>query len=284
MCCCSKTIGWKVAAGSGTYWRWTKLAIKYALCDGAYGNKTCMMIVREAGLHLISKLNRKTALFLPYSGLYAGRGAPKKFGEQLKYDKLPAENLKKTETQKGTKTQIYQFQKVWSRNSSCLMNVVIIQKTNTETRKTAQVILFSTDLELDWEKMAHFYSMRFQIEFNFRDAKQYFGLADLKNVKEQRVKNAVWTAFFMGNLSLALLEKAKLKFQAEECSVQDLKAMFRADFYLQNILNTIEMPDKPLFNDPIFQNISHIGAVNLKKRLPDVFSNFYPRFWRAHCQ
>jgi len=31
------------------------------------------------------------------------------------------------------------------------------------------------------------------------------------------------------------------------------------------------MTDKPLFNDPIFQNISHIGAVNLKKRLPDVF-------------
>ena len=42
--------------------------------------------------------------------------------------------------------------------------------------------------------------------------------------------------------------------------------MFRADFYLQNILNTLDMTDKPLFNDPIFQNISHIGAVNLEKK------------------
>jgi len=73
-------------------------------------------------------------------------------------------------------------------------------------------------------------------------------------------------AFFMGNLSPILLEKAKHKFQVEEFSVQDLKAMFRADFYLQNILNTLDMTDKPLFNDPIFQNISHIGAVNLKKK------------------
>ena len=242
------------------------LAIKYALCDGAYGNKTCMMIARKAGLHLISKLNRKTVLYLPYAGAYAGRGAPKKFGEQLRYDKLPAQNLKNTETQKGIKTQIYQFQKVWSRNSPCLMNVVIIQKTNRETQQTAQVILFCTDLELDWEKMIYLYAMRFQIEFNFRDAKQYFGLADLKNVKEQSVKNAVGMAFFMGNLSLILLEKAKLKFQVDECSVQDLKAMFRADFYLQNILNTLDMPNKPLFNDPIFQNISYIGAVNLKKK------------------
>jgi len=146
------------------------------------------------------------------------------------------------------------------------MNVVIIQKTNRETQQTAQVILFCTDLELDWEKMIYLYAMRFQIEFNFRDAKQYFGLADLKNVKEQSVKNAVGMAFFMGNLSLILLEKAKLKFQVEECSVQDLKAMFRADFYLQNILNTLDMPNKPFFNDPIFQNISYIGAVNLKKK------------------
>ena len=32
------------------------------------------------------------------------------------------------------------------------------------------VLLFSTDLELDYKKMVDFYSLRFQIEFNFRDA------------------------------------------------------------------------------------------------------------------
>lgn len=42
-------------------------------------------------------------------------------------------------------------------------------------------ILFSSDVELGWEKLIDYYSLRFQIEFNFRDAKQHFGLEDFMN-------------------------------------------------------------------------------------------------------
>jgi putative transposase len=239
--------------------------VKHVLADGAYGNKTCVMICMELGLCLVSKLNRNSVLYLPYTGAYAGVGAPQKYGEQLMHDKLPAENLKTTQIEKDAKIEIYQFKKIWSKNFPQMINVVILQKTNLKTNQTAQVILFSSDLELEWDRMLHFYGQRFQIEFNFRDAKQYFGLADLKNTKEQSVKNSVGMAFFMGNLSLILIEKAKIHYQVEDCSVQDIKAIFRAEFYLNSILNTIDLPNKPLFNDPIFDNVAKIGAVNLKK-------------------
>jgi putative transposase len=242
------------------------LHIKYVAADGAYGNKTCMLICMELNVHLLSKLNCNSALFLPYTGKYSGKGRHSKYGDQLVYGKLPDENLKSTKIEKGTKTQIFQFKEVWSKNLPTLINVVIIQKTNVESGKMAQAILFTTDLALDWDKIILYYSMRFQIEFNFRDAKQYFGLADLKNIKEQSVKNAVGMAFFMNNISLILREKANLKYQIDDCSVQDLKAIFRADFYLQNILNTLDFPNKPILTDPIFSDIAKIGAVNLKKK------------------
>jgi putative transposase len=191
-------------AGIGIY-------LKHVVADGAYGNKTCMMIGLEAGLDLISKLNRNSALFLPYAGMYSGKGAPRKYGEQLKYNNLPIENLKNEKSDKGIKTQIYQFKGLWSKHLPQLINVVLIQKTDIETKKTARVLLFSSDIELDWEKLIRCYSLRFQIEFNFRDAKQYFGLADLKNINEISVKNAVGMAFFMDNLSLILIQKAKVK-------------------------------------------------------------------------
>ena len=35
-----------------------------------------------------------------------------------------------------------------------------------------------------------YYTLRFQIEFNFRDAKQDWGLEDFMNVKETPVTNA----------------------------------------------------------------------------------------------
>ena len=72
------------------------LNIGYVVGDGAYGNKTCCLIVRELSLHLISKLNRNTALYLPFSGKYSGRGRPKKYGEKVDYQNMDEQYLVST--------------------------------------------------------------------------------------------------------------------------------------------------------------------------------------------
>jgi len=38
-------------------------------------------------------------------------------------------------------------------------------------------------------------SLRFQIEFNFRDAKQFWGLEDFMNIKERQLTNACGTSY-----------------------------------------------------------------------------------------
>jgi hypothetical protein len=50
-----------------------------------------------------------------------------------------------------------------------------------------------------------FRKLRFQIEFNFRDAKQFWGLEDFMNRGQTAVTNAVDLSFFMVNLSHHLL-------------------------------------------------------------------------------
>ena len=102
------------------------------------------------------------------------------------------------------------------------LNVVVILKTNLTTHKQAHVILFSTDLKLPYEKLYDYYTLRFQIEFNFRDAKQYWGLDDFMNVKETAVTNAANLSFHMVNLSYLLLRP----FQQynPDYSILDLKA------------------------------------------------------------
>lgn len=62
------------------------------------------------------------------------------------------------------------------------LNVVIIAKTPLQTQARAHVILFSCDLELGYAPLADDYRLRFQIEFNFQDAKQCWGLEDFMNV------------------------------------------------------------------------------------------------------
>jgi putative transposase len=83
--------------------------------------------------------------------------------------------------------------------------VVILVKTDQRTHRQGQVVLFSTDLALSAAQMVDYYSLRFQIEFNFRDAKQYWGLEDFMNISPIAVTNAVNLAFFMVNLSVVLL-------------------------------------------------------------------------------
>ncbi|MFZ4702848.1 MAG: IS4 family transposase, partial [Candidatus Methylumidiphilus sp.] len=77
--------------------------------------------------------------------------------------------------EKDIRTRVYQAQ-AWHKNFPELLNVVVIVKNNLKTGRCAKVLLFSDDLALAGETLIQYYSLRFQIEFDFRDAKQYWGL------------------------------------------------------------------------------------------------------------
>jgi hypothetical protein len=85
------------------------------------------------------------------------------------------------------------------------------------------------------------YKLRFQIEFNFRDAKQYWGLEDFMNIEQTPVTNAANLSLFMVSLSQILLDHYHSN--DPSMSVLDLKAHFRGFRY---VAETIKMlPQKP---------------------------------------
>ena len=67
----------------------------------------------------------------------------------------------------------------------------------------------------------NYHRLRFQIEFNFHDAKQFWGLEDFMAVKPTTVTNAARLAFFMVNLSHCLLHTFRR--QHPQASILDLK-------------------------------------------------------------
>jgi hypothetical protein len=103
-----------------------------------------------------------------------------------------------------------------------------------------QVLLFSSDPALTAAQIIDYYSLRFQIEFNFHDAKQYWGLVDFMNVSLQAVNNAANLAFFMVNVSQILLKPYRQ--HDPQFSVLDLKAQFRARPFL-HIPDTVVSTD-----------------------------------------
>ena len=115
---------------------------------------------------------------MPYAGPYAGTGPHRKYGSKLDYCSIPEKYRKTTTVENHLQTCIYQAQLLHKEFAQPL-NVVIIVKTNLHTHAKAHVILFTSDLELPYDTLRDYYSLRFQIEFNFRDAKQYWGLEEV---------------------------------------------------------------------------------------------------------
>jgi putative transposase len=143
-----------------------------------------------------------------------------------------------------------------------LLNIVVIVKTHLITGKRGHVVLFSTDLDLDAHQIVDFYSLRFQIEFNFRDAKQHWGLEDFMNVSETAVTNAVHLALLMVNLSHVMLQPYRVS--AALFSVLDLKAQFRARHYLSETIKMLPQTPEPDLISRIWQRLSRFGGIRTR--------------------
>jgi len=237
----------------------TTLTVTYVVLDGAFGNNYALQMVRRGGYDLISKLAVNSALHFRYAGTYSGRGPHKKYGERVKYGALPGAYRQQTTTAKGICTEIYQFTALHQLFAQTL-NVVVIVKTNSETGARAHAILFSSDLNQTYDQIIDYYTLRFQIEFNFRDAKQYWGLEDFMNVKELPVTNAVNLAFCMVNLAQVLRQRWRPK--QPDFSVLDLKAHFRGLKYVTETLKLLPQKPEPIVFQQIAARIALLGAVN----------------------
>ena len=235
------------------------IPIIYFLFDGAFGNNNSLQMVQQCGLHLISKLRRDSALYFPYTGKQKKRGAKRKYGSKLDYNQIPDAYLISTETVGKIRTHIYQMQ-MWHKLFPDKLNIVIVRKINLETGKWAHVVLFSSDLTLAADKLVDYYRLRFQIEFNFRDAKQFWGLEDFMNIEQRPVHNFANLSMFMVTVSQQLIQQRRGNIP--NFGINDLKAEFRGRKYVSELLKLLPETPNELLIDDFFAKIGALGRIN----------------------
>ena len=245
----------------------SKFKIKHFVGDGKYANNLCSNICKESGVFLVSKLQHNSALYyqIDKSNVKKGRGHPLKYGERL--DKLDDKYLKSIEEIDGQIQRIFQI-KCLNKSFNNALNVVFVINTDIKTKKVSYYILFSTDLELTYEKIKSYYSSRFQmvtefsrsIEFNFRDEKQFWGLEDFMNIKENRIHNFINLSGFMVNFSQIIINQHRKN--NKRFSVNDLIALTRSKFYTSRILKSIKKNYNNFYFDENIINPYPIGTIN----------------------
>jgi hypothetical protein len=235
------------------------IPLTYLVLDGHFGNHNALQMARQSQLHLISKLRYDAALYFPYTGPYAGRGPHRKYGDKVDYDDLPMPYLKETTVEGHMQTCIYQMHLLHKEFTQPL-NVVIIVKMNLRTQARAHVVLFSSDLALAYASLVDYYGLRFQIEFNFRDAKQYWGLEDFMNITPTGVTNAANLSLFMVNVAYRL--RVDVQLYDPNYSVLDLKADWRGYKYVEETIKMLPEKPEPVLLRQILRKVAGLGRIH----------------------
>ena len=235
-------------------------SVAYLVMDGHFGNNNALQMVRQAtSLHLISKLRHDAALYFVYEGEQKHFGPRRRYGSKLTYQAIPEQYQVERYQEEKILTTIYQAT-LLHKSFAVPLNVVIIVKANLTTATQAHTVLFSSDLALSYRKLIDYYTLRFQIEFNFRDAKQFWGLEDFMNVKQIPLVNAVNLSLFMVNLAHCLIQHLRL--DDPDASLLDLKALFRGRRYALDTLNLLPQLPNSFISEHIVHIVASLGRIH----------------------
>ena len=138
---------------------------------------------------------------------------------------------------------------------------VVIVVNRKERKKPRRAVLFSTDTELEAATIFRYYKARFQIEFLFRDAKQFAGFSDC----QARSKEALHFHF---NASVATVNMARLMARQEQSteeqfifSMATIKQRFFNEHLLNLIITKLALDQTVVKNHPQFEYLRSYGAI-----------------------
>ena len=174
-------------------------AVRHLVGDGFYSKRKWVDGVTEVGLEVIGKLRQDANLKYLYEGPQKQKGARRKYDGKVSL----AERFRwraHGKVDPDVDTYLYSAI-VWSVSLKRKIQVVYLINCK-HPERPCFALLFSTDLALDPFQLYRAYKARFQIEFIFRDAKQFTGLTDCQARDEQKLD-------FHFNASLTAINLAK---------------------------------------------------------------------------
>ena len=123
--------------------------------------------------------------------------------------------------------------------------------------------MFSTDLDLSALDIYRFYKARFQIEFVFRDAKQFTGLADSQARAQEKLDwhfNASFTAL---NVTKIIDRLGKEKLDSDRAfSMASWKVRFYNEILIDRVFSMLNVNSTSIKLTPLFEELRNHGAVS----------------------
>lgn len=231
--------------------------VAYLVGDGYFAKSKFVVAVRATGLHLISKLHASPDLQYVNTKSYPGHGRPAKYDGKVSFSDLSRfDHVAELEPGLDLYTQVV----YWMTYPEHKVRVALLVDRRTQG-KIGYVVLFSTDIDLPALDILHFYQARFQIEFLFRDAKQFTGLTHCQSRDSARLTfhfNASLSAVNLAKLDCWLAHDPSSPFVF---SLDDYKRKAFNHFWLNLIFLNLDLDPELLKTHPNFDALHQFGLI-----------------------
>ena len=218
-----------------------KTLSKYVVADGYFMKQKFIQPIKDAGFEVITKMrsdaNLREIYVAPASTIKA-KGRPKTSGDKIDLKKFDATTWTTIEIDKDNQKMTAAYEKlVYCVALKMNVKVVIFLPKNTKEK----VILLSTNTTLCGTKIIKYYSLRFQIEFLIRDAKQFGGLEDCQ-ARDSKKLNFHFNAA-LGSISIAKLTMWSNKENKKDLpfSMYNIKQQYHNKFIVDSIFSKLDI-------------------------------------------
>lgn len=231
---------------------------KYLVVDAWFSKKPFIDQTKELGFELISRFRDDADLKYLFLGTPSGKkGRPRKYSGKVdpkNIDKEYFELIDQNEEETIYSAIVY--------SKSLKRNIRLVHVTYTNSKgKQSHKLYFSTDTELKPLDILHYYRSRFQIEFLYRDGKQFTGLSDSQARSENKLHfhfNAALTAINIAKVEHWLSRPKEIRGQF---SMADVKTMNHNRLLLQRFIDVFGINAYSTKNRKYVNELIYYGTI-----------------------
>ena len=229
--------------------------LKFSSClvaDAFFSKETFVTGAKALGFEVISRFRDDVRLKYLYAGPKTGRrGRPQKFAGNVDLKSPDGSVFVATRLEEVT---LYSAV-VWAVSLRREVRVVIADFIDPEKKTQARKVFFSTDKSMEAVDIFDIYRTRFQIEFLYRDAKQFTGLCNCQS----RDRKALDFSFNMSLSAVNVARQFGRKYDVN-LSVSDVKTVLHNAALVERLFSTFGKCPDMMKNDTDFKELLLYGV------------------------
>jgi len=227
------------------------------VADAYFAKNKYVTAVLNNKMHLVSRLRDDSNMNYLYNGPKSTqKGRPRKYSGKVNWKSIDKRVFRLKHTTKHYRLYTAVLHSVAFKRT---VKVVYLELLNKKGEIAGYKILFTTKLDMGASRILQIYKGRFQIEFLYRDAKQYGGLEHCQSRNKVKLHYHFNTSLTSINIGKLTHERKTADNEAKSISIFDIKAELSNINFAERLFAKLELHTNFIKNTEVINFIRNFG-------------------------